>query len=284
MLRNIAVIGAGQMGSGIAQVFALSNNKVQVVDISEDQLARARAYIQRNLDKQIEKGALTLQQKEEALQNLTFSDVIQDPGKIDFALEAIAENFDLKARIFQSLDASLQDTAIIATNTSSLSISELSKTTSRPDRVIGMHFMNPAPIMPLIEIIRGQDTSESTYNTIVTMVHELKKTPVTSKDSPGFIVNRILMPMINEAIYALYDNVASPKDIDTAMKLVTNQPMGPLELADFIGLDTCLWIMQVLLEGFEDDKYRPCPLLEEYVTQGRLGRKTGHGFYEYPKT
>lgn len=283
MSRNIAVIGAGQMGSGIAQVFALSNNKVQLVDISEDQLARARASIEKNLDKQIAKGTQTLQQKEEVLQNLTFSDILQSPSTIDLVVEAIAENFDLKARIFQSLDASLQETAIIATNTSSLSISELGRITSRPDRVIGMHFMNPAPIMPLVEIIRGQDTSEATYNAIVKMVHDINKTPVTSKDTPGFIVNRILMPMINEAIFALYDNVASPKDIDTAMKLGTNQPMGPLELADFIGLDTCFWIMQVLHQGFEDDKYRPCPLLEEYVTQGRLGRKSGRGFYEYPK-
>ncbi|MBX9805626.1 MAG: 3-hydroxybutyryl-CoA dehydrogenase [Alphaproteobacteria bacterium] len=283
MLENIAVIGAGQMGSGIAQVFALANKEVQLIDISEDQLAHARAYIEKNLDKQVTKGSITTLEKDSALKQLRFSNVIQNPESLDLAVEAIVENFDLKAHIFKSLDSSLNDAAIIASNTSSLSITELGKITSRPDRVIGMHFMNPAPIMPLIEIIQGQNTSQQTYNTIVTMVHELKKTPVTSKDSPGFIVNRILMPMINEAIFALNDEVASAQDIDTAMKLGTNQPMGPLELADFIGLDTCLWIMQVLHEGFADDKYRPCPLLQEYVTQGRLGRKSGHGFYEYPK-
>lgn len=280
-IQQIAIMGAGQMGAGIGQLCALANYHVQIIDISQDQLIKAQKSIEKNLDRQITKGAISLQEKEQTLSRLNFFEAIQHPGSIDLAIEAVSENLDLKLHIFKNLDASLQDTALLASNTSSLSITQLADATRRPDRVIGMHFMNPAPLMPLVEIIRGVKTSDTTYAAISTMIYQLKKTPVLSKDAPGFIVNRILMPMINEAIYAVYEEVASPQDIDIAMKLGTNQPMGPLELADFIGLDTCLSIMQVLHQGFGDDKYRPCPLLVNYVIAGRLGKKTGFGFYEY---
>ena len=287
MIHKIAVVGAGQMGEGIAQAFAMTGYQVQLIDISAAQLAKAEKGITQSLDRQITKGALPLSVKEDTLKRLNFLEAIQNPEAIDLALEAVVENFDLKTQLLQDLDAMLQDTAILASNTSSLSITKLAAATKRPDRVIGMHFMNPAPHMPLVEVIRGQATSGATYQTIDAMVRDLGKTPVLSQDFPGFIVNRILMPMINEAIYAVQEGVATPQDIDTAMKLGTNQPMGPLELADFIGLDTCLAIIQVLHEGLGcpregGDKYRPCPLLIKYVTSGWLGQKTGRGFYEYP--
>lgn len=282
-IRQIAVIGAGQMGEGIAQVFAMAGYQVQLIDVSTNQLAKAEQGITQSLDRQISKGALSSEAKDVTLSCLSFFKAIQNPETVDLALEAIVENFDLKTQLLHDLDAVLQDTAILASNTSSLSITKLAAATKRPDRVIGMHFMNPAPRMPLVEVIRGQATSEATYRTIEKMIRDLGKTPVLSQDFPGFIVNRVLMPMINEAIYAVHEGVATPQDIDTAMKLGTNQPMGPLELADFIGLDTCLAIIQVLYEGLEDcgDKYRPCPLLIKYVTSGWLGKKTGRGFYEY---
>lgn len=280
-IQQIAIMGAGQMGAGIAQLCASTNYHIQMIDISQEQLTKAQKSIEKNLDRQVTKGVISLQEKERTLSRLSFFEAIQNPESIDLAIEAVSENLDLKIRIFKNLDASLQDTALLASNTSSLSITQLADATQRPDRVIGMHFMNPAPLMPLVEIIRGVKTSDTTYAAISTMIYRLKKTPVLSKDAPGFIVNRILMPMINEAIYAVYEEVASPQDIDTAMKLGTNQPMGPLELADFIGLDTCLSIMQVLHQGFGDNKYRPCPLLVNYVIAGRLGKKTGFGFYEY---
>lgn len=279
MIKSIAIIGAGQMGSGIAHVCVLGHYHVQVIDVSQDQLSKARSSIEKNLDRQVAKGTISLLDREQALKHLQFSQSIQNPESIDLAIEAVVENLELKVRILKDLDTSLQNSAILASNTSSLSITELAAVTNRPDRVIGMHFMNPAPVMPLVELIRGIKTSDATHTAIHTMILDLHKTPVSSKDSPGFIVNRILMPMINEAIYTLEAQIATPEDIDTAMKLGTNQPMGPLELADFIGLDTCLSIMQVLHQGFGDDKYRPCPLLEKYVTSGRLGRKTGRGFY-----
>jgi 3-hydroxybutyryl-CoA dehydrogenase len=280
-IKNIAVIGAGQMGAGIAHLCALANYNVQVIDISQDQLTKAQKSIEKNLDRQILKGSIFLREKEQALNQLVFFRELQTPHAVDLVIEAVSENLALKIRILQDLDKLLQYSAILASNTSSLSITTLAEATQRPDRVIGMHFMNPPPLMPLVEIIRGEKSSDMTYATINAMVHQLGKTPVSSKDAPGFIVNRILMPMINEAIYAVYENIASPKDIDIAMKLGTNQPMGPLELADFIGLDTCLSIMRVLHQGFKDDKYRPCPLLVDYVTLGQLGKKTGLGFYEY---
>ncbi|MGV8948277.1 MAG: 3-hydroxyacyl-CoA dehydrogenase NAD-binding domain-containing protein [Candidatus Paracaedibacter sp.] len=283
MINQIAVIGAGQMGSGIAQVFAMAGYQVQVIDISTDQLAKAKYCIIESLSRQVSKGTLSFQAKENTLNCLHFFETIQNPETIDLALEAIAENFELKTQVLRNLDAMLPDSAILATNTSSLSITQLAANTKRPDRVIGVHFMNPAPRMPLVEVIRGQATSEATYDIIHKLIHNMGKTPVVSEDFPGFIVNRILMPMINEAIYAVDEGVATPKDIDTAMRLGTNQPMGPLELADFIGLDTCLSIIQVLHEGLRDDKYRPCPLLVKYVTSGWLGKKTGRGFYEYPE-
>lgn len=279
MIRQIAIIGAGQMGTGIAHLCALASYDVQVVDISSEQLIDAQKDIEKNLNRQATKGAISLQAKEQALSRLSFSKALQNPGSIDLVIEAVSENLDLKVRLLKNLDESLQGQAILASNTSSLSITRLADATRRPDSVIGMHFMNPAPLMPLVEVIRGAKTSDATHAAIITMVQRLGKTPVASKDTPGFIVNRILMPMINEAIHAVYEGVASPEDIDTAMKLGTNQPMGPLELADFIGLDTCLSIMQVLHQGFGDDKYRPCPLLVNYVAAGRLGKKTGFGFY-----
>jgi 3-hydroxybutyryl-CoA dehydrogenase len=267
------------MGSGIAHVCVLGHYCVQVIDVSQDQLLKAATSIEKNLDRQVAKGTISHSQRDEALKSLQFSTNFQNPEAIDLAIEAVVENLELKVKILKNLDTSLPKTAILASNTSSLSITELAAVTNRPDRVIGMHFMNPAPVMPLVEVIRGAKTSDETHAAIHAMILNLHKTPVSSKDSPGFIVNRILMPMINEAIYALEAQIAIPEDIDTAMKLGTNQPMGPLELADFIGLDTCLSIMQVLHQGFGDDKYRPCPLLVNYVTSGRLGRKTGHGFY-----
>jgi 3-hydroxybutyryl-CoA dehydrogenase len=270
------------MGAGISQVFAMAGYHVQVVDISADQLAKAKNSITERLDSQISKGTLSFQAKEEMLDRLHFFETLQNPEAVDLVLEAVAENFELKSRLLKNLDTMLPDSAILATNTSSLSITQLAAGTTRPDRVIGLHFMNPAPRMPLVEVIRGKETSEATYDIIHKLIHHMGKTPVVSQDFPGFIVNRILMPMINEAIYAVHEGVATPKDIDIAMKLGTNQPMGPLELADFIGLDTCLSIIQVLHEGLGDDKYRPCPLLIKYVTSEWLGKKTGRGFYEYP--
>ena len=281
MIKTIAVIGAGQMGSGIAHICAVAHYTVYLIDTSQDQLDKAFSNIKKNLERQVTKGTLTPQLKDEALTKLHLSLLIENPALIDLVIEAVAENLELKSRIFRELDRSLPSTTLLASNTSSLSITQLASATMRPDKVIGMHFMNPPALMPLVEVIKGANTSSVTYEAIHAMILHLGKTPVTSQDSPGFIVNRILMPMINEAIYALDEGIASPEDIDTAMKLGTHQPMGPLALADFIGLDTCLSIMQVLHQGFHDDKYRPCPLLEKYVKTGRLGKKIGHGFYEY---
>jgi 3-hydroxybutyryl-CoA dehydrogenase len=281
MISTIAVIGAGQMGAGIAHVFALAGYSVQLIDISSDQRAKAQQAIAKNLDRQVAKKLLTDEDKENALSRILYFESIQNPETIDLAIEAVVEKLIIKAGIFQDLDLQLKDSAILATNTSSLSITKLGAATQRPDRVIGMHFMNPAPLMPLVEVVRGLRTSDATHKAIEALTHKIGKTPVSSKDFPGFIVNRILMPMINEAIYAVYEGIASPKDVDDAMKMGTNHPMGPLELADFIGLDTCLAICQVLHTGLGDDKYRPCPLLVNYVAAGWLGKKTGRGVYEY---
>lgn len=281
MISHIAVIGAGQMGRGIAHVCALAHYHVQVVDISPHQLAEAQKEIGKNLDRQLHKGAISPSQKEQALNRLRFSEALQEPASVDLVIEAVSENLEVKMRVLRDLAPHLKSTAIVASNTSSLSLTKLATATPCPDRVIGMHFMNPVPVMPLVEVIRGLSTSEGTYTTIEGVIRHLGKTPIVSQDFPGFIVNRILMPMINEAIYAVYEGVASPENIDTAMQLGTHHPMGPLKLADFIGLDTCLSIMQVLHQGFGDDKYRPCPLLVNYVTAGWLGKKTGRGFYTY---
>lgn len=281
MIKNVAIIGAGQMGSGIAHVFALHHYNVQLIDVSNDQLQKAEQIIEKNLARQVAKGAVTEQQKSDALKNIEFATSIQQPDTIHLAIEAVIENLDLKQSIFQNLNKSLKGSAILASNTSSISITQLAAVTNEPNRVIGMHFMNPVPIMPLVEVIAGERTSEQTLKTAIELITTLDKTPVVSKDIPGFIVNRILMPMINEAIFALHNGIASKEDIDTAMKLGTNQPMGPLELADFIGLDTCLSIMEILHRGFGDSKYSPCPLLIDYVQSGRLGRKSGRGFYKY---
>jgi 3-hydroxybutyryl-CoA dehydrogenase len=281
MIKSIAIIGAGQMGSGIAHVCALAGYHVQLIDISQDQLSKAKQSIEKNLNRQLGKESITQADKDNALNNLKFNQMIQSIESIDLVIEAIVEDFKIKVILFQDLDQTLPSSTILASNTSSISLTHLAAATKRPDRVIGMNFMNPPPLMPLVEVILAKETSNSTNLAVLQMIEKLRKTPVSSKDSPGFIVNRILMPMINEAIYAVYDKVATPQDIDTAMKLGTNQPMGPLELADFIGLDTCLSIMRVLHQGFADDKYRPCPLLEEHVTAGRLGKKSGHGFYPY---
>jgi len=283
MIKHIAIIGAGQMGSGIAQVCATAGYKVLLVDLSDDHLTKAQENITKSLDRLITKEVLPSQAKERTLANLSFSEKIENPHSLDLVLEAVNENLDLKIHLFKNLDDLLPPQAIFATNTSSLSISTLASNTARPQQVIGVHFMNPAPLMPLVEIIRGQETSDATYKEIEKMVQHIGKTPVLSHDFPGFIVNRILMPMINEAIFALQDGVATAQDIDIAMRLGTHHPMGPLELADFIGLDTCLSIMQVLHTGFKNDKYLPCPLLEKYVKSGWLGKKSGRGFYEYTK-
>lgn len=281
MIKSVAIIGAGQMGSGIAYICALASYRVQIIDISQAQLTKAKESIEKTLDRQIAKGIMTKEDKESTLKNIQYFPLIRDPESIDLAIEAVSEELYLKLKTLEGLDTLLPPSSLIASNTSSISITQLGNATSRPDRVIGMHFMNPAPLMPLVEVIRGNETSNATHSAIHKMIGKLGKTPVSSKDTPGFIVNRILMPMINEAIYVLHEGVASPQDIDTAMKLGTNQPMGPLELADFIGLDTCLSVMQTLHRGFGDDKYRPCPLLVEYVTKRRLGKKSGNGFYKY---
>lgn len=280
-VEKVMVIGAGQMGSGIAQVCAQAGYKVILNDLKSEFVERGLGVINKNLSRNVEKGRLTEEQKQEVLSNLIPSTDLQDASGVDLVIEAAVENMEIKTKIFAQLDEIAPAHAILASNTSSLPITEIAAATKRPEKVIGMHFMNPVPVMRLVEIIRGLATADEVYQVIEDMTKTLSKVPVEVNDFPGFVANRVLMPMINEAIYTLYEGVATKEAIDEVMKLGMNHPMGPLTLADFIGLDTCLYIMETLHEGFGDDKYRPCPLLRKYVKAGWLGKKTGRGFYEY---
>jgi 3-hydroxybutyryl-CoA dehydrogenase len=280
-VKTIMVIGAGQMGSGIAQVCAQAGYSVFLNDLKSEFVDRGLAGIRKNLNRQVDKGRMTSEQLDEVVGRITSSSDLQDAAKVDLVIEAAVENMDIKAKIFAQLDEITPAHAILASNTSSLPITEIAAATKRPEKVIGMHFMNPVPVMKLVEIIRGLATADEVYQTIEDITKTLGKVPVEVNDFPGFVSNRILMPMINEAIYTLYEGVATKEAIDEVMKLGMNHPMGPLTLADFIGLDTCLYIMETLHEGFGDDKYRPCPLLRKYVKAGWLGKKSGRGFYTY---
>lgn len=280
-IKKVMVVGAGQMGSGIAQVCAQAGFSVKLNDLKEEFVQRGMNTITKNLSRSVEKGRMTEEDKEKVLANLTESTDLKDAGDVDLVIEAAVENMDIKTKIFAQLDEIAPQHAILATNTSSLPITEVAAATNRPQKVIGMHFMNPVPVMKLVEIIRGLATSDEVYQEIEDMTKTLNKVGVEVEDFPGFVSNRVLMPMINEAIYTLYEGVATKEAIDEVMKLGMNHPMGPITLADFIGLDTCLYIMETLHEGFGDDKYRPCPLLRKYVKAGWLGRKTGRGFYTY---
>ncbi|GIP63697.1 3-hydroxybutyryl-CoA dehydrogenase [Virgibacillus pantothenticus] len=280
-INQVMVIGAGQMGAGIAQVCAQSGFHVLLYDKQTEALNHGVKRIHKFVHRACEKQKITEEQRDDTLLRIERAATIQDAAKADLVIEAVVENMDVKTAIFHELDQIAPAHTILASNTSSLSITEIAAATNRPDQVIGMHFMNPVPIMQLVEIIRAVQTSDGTYSIIEQMAKKLNKVPVTVQDFPGFVSNRILMPMINEAIYTLYEGIATVEDIDTSMKLGMNHPMGPLTLADFIGLDTCLYIMGVLHEGFSDSKYRPCPLLKQYVQAGWLGKKTGRGFYVY---
>ena len=278
---KVGVLGAGQMGAGIAQVLAANSNAVLLVDVNQDRADAGKAGIEKRLARAIAKGRLSEAQAAELLENIHTSGEMQVFSDCDVVIEAATEAEELKLELFRQLDSICAPHCILATNTSSIPITRLAAVTGRPANVIGMHFMNPVPVMKLVEVIRGLATSDETYRTIDQLAVSLGKTTVLARDMPGFIVNRILMPMINEAVVALYEGIGSVEDIDVAMKLGTNQPMGPLTLADFIGLDTCLAIMEVLHGGTGDTKYRPCPLLRQYVEAGWLGRKSGRGFYDY---
>jgi 3-hydroxybutyryl-CoA dehydrogenase len=280
-IEKVMVVGAGQMGSGIAQVCAQAGYQVYLNDLKQEFVDRGLGVMNKNLSRQVEKGRMTAVEKQEIVSRILTSTDLNDAANVDIIIEAAVENMEIKAGIFSKLDIIAPAHAILASNTSSLPITEIAAFTKRPDKVIGMHFMNPVPVMKLVELIRGLASSDSTYEAISEMTKTLNKVPVEVNDFPGFVSNRILMPMINEAIYSLYEGVATKEAIDEVMKLGMNHPMGPLKLADFIGLDTCLYIMEVLHEGFGDSKYRPCPLLRKYVKAGWLGCKTGRGFYSY---
>ncbi|MEK4082920.1 3-hydroxybutyryl-CoA dehydrogenase [Psychrobacillus sp. FSL K6-1415] len=278
-IQKVLVIGAGQMGSGIAQVCAQAGFDVKLNDREQQFYDRGIQTISKNLSRNVEKGRMTEDEKQSVLNKITMSLSIEDANDVDLVIEAAVENMEIKQSIFKQLDEIAPAHTILATNTSSLPITEIAAATNRPEQVIGMHFMNPVPVMKLVEIIRGLATSDEVYTAIEEMTKKLNKVPVEVNDFPGFVSNRILMPMINEAIYTLYEGVATKEAIDDVMKMGMNHPMGPLQLADFIGLDTCLYIMEILHEGFGDSKYRPCPLLRKYVKAGWLGKKTGRGFY-----
>lgn len=280
-IKTVMVIGAGQMGSGIAQVCAQAGFQVILNDMKQEYFERGLGTITKNLTRDVEKERKTEQQKAEILSNITMSLTLEDAKNADIVIEAAVENMEIKQSIFKQLDAIAPAHTILATNTSSLPITEIAAVTNRPEKVIGMHFMNPVPVMKLVEIIRGLATADDVYEAVAAMTKHLGKTGVEVNDFPGFISNRILLPMINEAIYALYEGVATKEAIDDVMKMGMNHPMGPLTLADFIGLDTCLSIMEILHEGLGDSKYRPCPLLRKYVAAGWLGKKSGRGFYTY---
>ncbi|RIA55510.1 3-hydroxybutyryl-CoA dehydrogenase [Dichotomicrobium thermohalophilum] len=280
-IRKVGVIGAGQMGNGIAHVAALAGYEVELNDLSRAQYDAAIEIISNNLGRQLSKGKITEAERDEALARISFADGLEALGDCDLIIEAVTEDEDIKRRILTDLCPHLKASAILASNTSSISITRLASTTDRPEQFIGMHFMNPVPVMKLVELIRGIATADDTFRTSRAFVETIGKTVAVAEDFPAFIVNRILLPMINEAVYTLYEGVGNVEAIDTAMRLGAHHPMGPLQLADFIGLDTCLSVMQVLYEGLADSKYRPCPLMVKYVEAGWLGRKAGRGFYDY---
>ena len=280
-IDQILVVGAGQMGAGIAQVFAQAGFDVLLHDNSEKALNKGVEGIERRLERQVAKGSLSSEEKTATLSRLKKLPSLETQVAVDLVVEAVIENMEVKAELFKRLDQMMPEKTILASNTSSLPITEIAAYTERPEQVIGMHFMNPVPVMKLVEVIRGLATDEAVFQAVENTARRLGKTAVEVNDFPGFVSNRVLMPMINEAIYTVYEGVATPEAVDAVMKLGMNHPMGPLTLADFIGLDTCLYIMEVLHEGFGDDKYRPCPLLRKYVKAGWLGKKAGKGFYDY---